>query len=136
MDYYCRIERDGPLYIASFPDMPNVQTCGETKEEALLNAAEALNGVLSSDVARGILPPAPTYRGRGSHPVEVAPHIIVAIRLRELRGGRSQSEIAQRLGIKYQSYQLLENPNRSNPKIKTLERVARALGKRLTIKIA
>jgi predicted RNase H-like HicB family nuclease len=95
MVYYCKLEKDGPSYIASFPDLPNVQTIGDTKQEALSNAADALNGSLASDVAQGIFPPAPKHKGKGSHPIEVAPHILVAIQIRKLRGTKSQSEIAQ-----------------------------------------
>ena len=110
MVYYCKLEKDGASYLASFRDLPNVQTIGDTRQEALSNAADALNGSLASDVARGIFPPAPKYKGKGSHPIEVAPHILVAIQIRKLRGTKSQSEIAQKLRIAYQSYQLLENP--------------------------
>lgn len=48
----------------------------------------------------------------------------------------SQSEIAKRLKITYQSYQLLENPVKGNPTVKNLERVARVLGKKLKIQFA
>lgn len=136
MEYYCKLEKEGTSYVASFPDLPNVQTIGETKEETLFNAADALNGCLASDVARGIYPPAPKYKGKGSHAIDVAPHILVAIQIRKLRGAKSQSEIAQRLGIAYQSYQLLENPVKGNPTVKSLERVANALGKKLRVQFA
>ncbi len=128
------MEKDGASYIASFPDLPNVQTIGDTKEEALANAADALNGCLASDIARGIFPPTPKYKGKGAYQVEVAPHILVAIEIRKLRGTRSQSDIARRLGIAYQSYQLLENPVKGNPTVKSLERVATALGKKLKVR--
>ena len=136
MVYYCTLEKDGASYIASFRDLPNVQTIGDTRQEALSNAADALNGSLASDVARGIFPPAPKYKGKGSHPIEVAPHILVAIQIRKLRGTKSQSEIAQKLRIAYQSYQLLENPVKGNPTVKSLERVATALGKKLKVQFA
>jgi len=82
------------------------------------------------------LPDPATGPGEGLYPIEVAPHIILAWDIRKLRGDRSQSEIAARLGLSYQAYQRLENPARGNPTVKTLERVARALGKHLEVRIA
>ncbi len=43
MEYYCKLEKEGASYVASFPDLPNVQTIGETREETLFNAADALS---------------------------------------------------------------------------------------------
>jgi len=136
MQFYCKLEKDEGIILVSFPDLPNVQTYGNTKEEALANAAEALNGSLASDVARGLLPPEPTFRGKSAHPVEVDPHILIAIQIRQLRGTLTQAEVAKRLGVTYQSYQLLENPVKGNPTIKSLERVARVLGKTLKVQFA
>ena len=124
------------MYLVVFPDMPNVRTFGDTKAEALANAADALNGCLAADVARGMLPPKPAYHGKGSYGIDVLPHIVVAIQLRQLRGEKSQTEIANRLAITYQSYQKLENPVKGNPTVKSLERVARAMGKKLIIEFA
>jgi antitoxin HicB len=133
MKFYCKVRKEPAFYVASFPDLPNVQTIGETEEKALINAQDALNGCLASDVARGILPPKPKYVGRETHAVDVQPHILVSIEIRKLRGDKSQSEIAERLGIAYQSYQLLENPVKGNPTVKSLERIANALGKKLRV---
>jgi antitoxin HicB len=61
--------------------------------------------------------------------------IAVALQLRELRGDKSQTEIARKLGLTYQAYQRLENPQRANPTLKTLERIAGAFGKELAVTI-
>lgn len=50
-----------------------------------------------------------------------------------MRNGHSQTEIARKLGITYQSYQKLENPRKCNPTVKTLERIGEVLGKELVI---
>jgi antitoxin HicB len=110
---------------------------GSTREEALAMASEALNSALESDVSRGLSMPEPSIGGGPDlYPIEVAPHIVIAWQIRKLRGERSQSEIAVRLGLTYQAYQRLENPRKGNPTVKTLERVAHALGKRLEVRIA
>jgi antitoxin HicB len=57
----------------------------------------------------------------------------LSLRLRELRGEQSQTDIARKLGLSYQSYQRLENPRKANPTVKTLERIARVYGRELSI---
>jgi antitoxin HicB len=133
MVYYCTIEKEGKEYIAQFPDMPNVVTCGFTHEEALAMAKEALDGCLEADISQGNAIPKPAFKK--GHPIPVANHITVALQLRELRGGQSQTEIAQKLGLSYQAYQRLENPRKSNPTIKTLERIAHVFGRELNVQI-
>jgi len=133
MVYYCTIEKEGDEYIARFPDMTNVVTCGFTHEEALAMAKEALDGCLESDISRGNEIPPPVFKE--GYPVTVANHIALAAQLRALRGERSQTEIARKLGLSYQAYQRLENPRKSNPTVKTLERIADVFGGKLLIQI-
>jgi antitoxin HicB len=131
MVYNCTIEKDANMFIVQFPNMPNIQTFGNTHEEALAMAREALEGCLESDISRGLPIPPPAYKE--GYPVPVANHIILSLRLRELRGDQSQTDIARRLGLSYQSYQRLENPRKANPTIKTLEKIARVYGRELNI---
>ena len=131
MVYNCKIEKDGDMFIVQFPDMPNIQTFGNSHEEALAMAQKALEGCLESDISRGLSIPPPAFTG--GYPVPVANHITLSLLLRELRGEQSQTEIARRLGLSYQSYQRLENPRKANPTIKTLERIARIYGRELRI---
>lgn len=134
MVYYCRLVEEDGVYSVEFPDVPNAITIGHSVDEALAMAAEALNGVLESDVSRGFpLPNTAMSPGEGLYPIAVEPHIVVAWELRKLRGDLPQSEIAARLGLSYQAYQRLENPRKGNPTVKTLEKVARAFGKHLEI---
>ena len=139
MTYYCKLEEDHEAggYTVSFPDVPGVITEGDTLDEALFNAWEALNGVLESLVSRGEnLPESRAVPDESMHPIDVEPHILTAWNLRTLRGDLPQSDIAKRLGMTYQAYQRLENPTKGNPTIKTLEKVAKAFGKRLTISLS
>jgi antitoxin HicB len=131
MTYYCTIEKEGDEYIAQFPDMTNIVTCGFSHEEALAMAQEALEGCLGSDISHGLPIPPPAYKE--GYPVPVASHIALSLRLRELRGEQSQTDIARKLGLSYQSYQRLENPRKANPTVKTLERIARIYGRELNI---
>jgi antitoxin HicB len=132
--YPACIEKQDDGYIVTFPDMENVVTYGITREEALHNAEEALNGCIESDFERNFLIPPPTFNSRDETVViPVAPHIAVAIMLRSLRADRPQAEVARELNISYQVYQRLENPRKANPTIKTLEKIARVFGKRIEL---
>jgi antitoxin HicB len=131
--YNCTIEKESDEYIAQFPDMTNIVTCGFSHEEALAMAKEALDGCLEADISRGLSVPPPVCKD--GYPVPVAPHIALSLQLRKLRGEQSQTDIAQKLGLSYQSYQCLENPRKANPTVKTLERIAQVYGRELSISI-
>ena len=133
MVYNCTIEKNNEMLIVQFPDMPNIQTFGHTKEEALAMAKDALEGCLESDISRGLPVPPPAYKK--GYPVTVANHIALSLMLRNLRGEQSQTDIARKLGLSYQAYQRLENPRKANPTVKTLEKIARVYGRELTISL-
>jgi antitoxin HicB len=133
MIYYCTVEKEGDEYIAQFPDMTNVVTCGFSVEEALAMAKEALDSCLEADIIGGNPILSPSYKE--GYPIYVASHIAVALQLRKIRGNQSQTDIAKKLGLSYQAYQRLENPHKSNPTIKTLERVAHIFGRELDVQI-
>ncbi len=132
--YPAKIEKQDDGYLVTFPDLENVLTYGETMEEALQNAEEALNGCIESDFERNFAVPASTsITAKNIFNIPVAPHIAVAVMLRSLRADRSQTEVARQLNISYQVYQRLENPRKANPTVKTLEKIARVFGKRIEL---
>ena len=134
MHYYAKITKAEGVYQVFFPDLPNVITYGETKEKALKNAEDALNGVLETDYDFGYPLPEPKHKaGRNFHPIDVLPHVELPYRLRKLRNSRSQSEIARKLGVSYQVYQRLETPGKCNPELKTIEKLSRVFGKKLEL---
>lgn len=135
MEFHASIRKSEGSYLVSFPDFPNINTFGSSLSEALENAKEALNGTLETEFERGYSLPAASDRSgkRSYHPIRVLPHIEIAYELKKFRNGHSQTEIARKLGISYQSYQKLENPRKCNPTVKTLERIGRVLGKELRI---
>ena len=54
MDYAAKIEKDKDMgYVVSFPDLPNVNACGETREEAIKQAKDALDGAMECDLDMG-----------------------------------------------------------------------------------
>ena len=100
MTYYCTLKQEDNVYYVAFPDLPEVFTFGNTEQEALEMAAEALNGVLESETTRGIAVPPPAFQSE--YAVEVEPNIAFALMLRKRRGEKTQSEIADKLNISYQ----------------------------------
>ncbi len=135
MEYSARITKSGPDYLVAFPDFPNINTYGGSLEKAMEAAREALNGTLETEFERGYVLPVPGkyLHKRSYHAIPVLPHIEIAYALKRMRNGHSQTEIARRLGITYQSYQKLENPRKCNPTVKTLEKIGEVLGKELVI---
>ncbi|MDR2900144.1 MAG: type II toxin-antitoxin system HicB family antitoxin, partial [Treponema sp.] len=62
MVFYCELNNEDGEYIVNFPDMPGAITSGDTIEEALKNAEEALNGCLAADITLGNHIPKPLYK--------------------------------------------------------------------------
>jgi antitoxin HicB len=134
LQYPAKIKKSEGVYLVAFPDFENINTWGETIGQALKNAEEALNGCLQSDFERGFQLPEPSEKkGRNIYDIPVKPHIAVSLMLRKLRADHTQQEIARKLKISFQVYQRLENPRKANPTIKTLEKVACAYGKHVTL---
>jgi antitoxin HicB len=141
LKYAARIRylAEDEAYLVEFPDLPGCLTEGKTLEEATQNAKEALTGYLASVFERNLTIPDPSaIRGKNIHLIEPEPEVVVPIFLRKLRESRklTQGDVAKVLGISYQAYQRLEKPGKSNPTLKTLERLARVFDKDLRLEFA
>lgn len=126
-------------YLVEFSDLPGCLTEGDTVEAAKQHAKEALTGYLASAFERNIRIPDPSeIKGKNIYHIEPEPEVAVPILLRKLRETRklTQGDIAKVLGISYQAYQRLEKPGKSNPTLKTLERLAKVFGMELRLEFA
>ena len=130
VEYFAKIElnKEDVVYEVSFPDFPTINTFGETKEEALEMAHDALNGYL--EVAYKIeskIPKATEQKGKNVYLIRPSANIALAVVLRWEREkkGYSQKEVAEKLGVAYQVYQKIETPKLSNPTLKTLEKLGK-----------
>jgi antitoxin HicB len=126
-------------YWAEFPDLPGCVTEGDTVKETLDNAQEALSGWLASRFERNFeIPTASSVKGKNVYLVEPSPEVGIPLILRKIRteSGLSQKEVAKKLEITYQTYQMWEKPASANPTIKQLAKVASAVGKKLVLEIA
>lgn len=121
-------------FFVQFVDLPDTFTEGESREEALFNASEVLSAMLAWRLDAGHEIPLPTR----NHPeaVEVAPDAKTqaAMLLRLARGERTVSDLARALETSWPAAKRLENPTHW-PSLKTLERAAAALGKRLVLSL-
>ena len=126
-------------WLVEFPDLPGCLTQGDSLEEAKHNAREALTGYLASIFERNLKIPEPTKRrSKNIYSIEPEPEVAVPVFLRKQREARklTQSDVAKVLGISYQSYQRLEKPGKSNPTLKTLEKLAKVFQKELHLDFA
>ena len=125
-------------YWAEFPDLPGCITEGDSEEEVLSMAKDALSGWLAVRFERNFsIPDARPLKGKNIHWVEPNPDVGIPLMIRKIRNelGLSQKEVAHRLRIAYQSYQAWENPNIANPTLKQLSKLAGAVGKKLIIEM-
>ncbi len=127
-------DEEEKAYNVRFPDLPGCFTYGETIDEAKAMAKEALTGFLQSVDARKLRMPDPS-RLKGDEVIYIEPEtpVAFAIWLRKQREalGLSQSDVAKKLGIKYQTYQRIENPSKTNPTLKTIMRVEKVFNQKL-----
>jgi antitoxin HicB len=130
MIYYAKIIEQSDAWFVEFPELEGCFTEGETLNEALDNAKEALDGWLASNCDRELsIPEAKNRRGRNYHPIEVDVRVAFPIMLRKARKKRrlSQQQVAERLGVSQQAYAKLETPLKSNPALATIQKLSEAL---------
>jgi antitoxin HicB len=115
-----------------FVDLPGVITEGATREEALFNAVEALTGMLDFMLEENREVPLPSRNVSGA--VYVAPDskTQAALLIRQARGDTSLATLARVMETSWPAVKRLENPNHW-PSLKSLDRAAAALGKRLVL---
>ena len=127
-------DREDDAYNVSFPDLPGCLTFGNTIDDAKENAKEALSAYLESIDSRKLkVPAASELAGSNVFPIEPDTTVGFAIWLKQRREamGMSQSEVAEQLGIAYQTYQRIEDPARSNPTLKTILKLEKVFEHRL-----
>ena len=124
-------QSDG-TFLVRFVDLPDTFTEGRTKEEALFNAGEVLSAMLAwrLDEAKDV--PAPSQKVKGAYYIAPDAKTQAAMLLRLARGERSLSDLARMLETSWPAAKRLEDPTHW-PSLKTLDRAAAALGKRLVL---
>jgi len=118
----------------TFPDVPEAVTCGETREEALAQAPDALVSGLSFYVDAGQLIPPPSVGGRASVAVPALEAAKLALHDAMLAAGLTKTGLAQRLGVDENAVRRLVDVLHGS-KIEQVEAALRVLGKRLEVSV-
>jgi antitoxin HicB len=118
--------------LVQFVDLPDTFTEGQTKEEALFNAAEVLSAMLAWRLDGSKEIPAPSQKIKGADYIAPDAKTQAAMLLRLARGERTLSDLARALETSWPAAKRLEDPTHW-PSLKTLDRAAAALGKRLVL---
>jgi predicted RNase H-like HicB family nuclease/DNA-binding XRE family transcriptional regulator len=135
------MEEEGHEYflVQGLSPLTGVLTEGDTLEEAKKNAREALTGVLGSMLDHGddIPDPTRTTKKKDVYWIEPDPKVAIPILVKKTRlaAGMTLEELAGKSGVSYQQIQRWERSG-TNPTISSLEKVFRAMGKRLGLEVA
>lgn len=105
-------------------------TTGDTKEHAREMARECLSLYLEDGEIEPALP-----LEEGEELIAPELQIAIALTIRKLRAiaGLSQAQAAGRLGVAPSTYNRWENPKLCNATAETIEKIARAFGRRVEI---
>ena len=136
MHYPVTIERDGDTWMASFPDVPEAITGGDTREEALAEALDALITAFEFYFEDGRPVPPASASAPGQEVVAVPPSVWGKVLLLNAmcEASVSQAELGRRLGIPRQNVQRLLDLSHAT-KIDQLADAVAALGHRLEVMI-
>lgn len=136
ISYPARIRpQKGGSLLVEFVDLPDTFTEGATLEEALFNAAEVLSAMVGWHMDQGSDIPVPNPKLKGAKGVYyIAPDAKTqaVLLLRQARGSRSLAELARAMDTSWPQAKRLEDPHHW-PSLKTLDKAARVLGKRLVL---
>lgn len=126
-------EKDGG-YSVSFPDLDGCFTQGDTLEDALAMANEAMELTLEDVFDGDPLPECKTKANekKGLYRIDVDPELAIALQVAAARGKVPQATVAREMGMTKQAYQRLEDP-KANLSVKMLKRIAESMGKRLEV---
>ena len=124
-------------YVVTFPDIPEAITQGETVEESLRQAKDALESAMDFYFEDHRPVPAPSQPKRGQHIVELPASLTAKILLLNemLRQKVRPAELARRIGTTPQEVNRLTNI-RHTSKIDRIDAALQALGKRLVLEAA
>jgi len=124
-------------FVVTFPDIPEAITQGETREEALKMAQEALEAALEFYFEDKRAVPAPSKARRGQDVIELPASLSAKILLLNemLAQNVRPAELARRLSTTPQVINRLTNLQHTT-RIDGIDAALRAMGKRLEIRLA
>ena len=132
--YFATIEPDEGGFLVTFADVPEAITGGSDREEALVNAQDALEISLLTYAQDGKPLPAPAAR-RGE-PIFVSAGVAVKMAFIEAfrASGLTRVALAQRLGKQETEVRRMLDPYHRT-KLASMEAALRSLGKQLVVSV-
>ena len=134
--YPTHVRRDrAGFYLVTFPDLPRCATDGRSLEEAMAEAADALEEAVAHRMRAGLDIPPPSRPKKGQRPVSLSAQMAAkaALYLAVRVAGVSNSELARRLGVGEAEVRRMLDP-RHNTRLPRLEAGLGVLGQRLIVK--
>lgn len=135
--YPAVVEVNGPDdFVVTFPDVPEAITGGSTREEALLNAADALEEAVLAYMAQGAPIPSPRSERKGEILVILDPVTAArAVLAQTMKADRvSNTALARKLGKSEGAVRRLTD-GASGVKIDTVLQALAAVGKRTALAV-
>ncbi|SHL44210.1 HicB_like antitoxin of toxin-antitoxin system [Fibrobacter sp. UWH5] len=130
-------EENREAYNITFPDIPMAISCAFSMPQAIEYAQDVLELVLE-DVLDGCmkLPKRTVEPDEKKHlyRIDIGARMTVALEVCQAKGRSKANSIAKKMGITPQSFAKLMKPS-SNVSISMLEKFAKAVGKKLEVKI-
>jgi antitoxin HicB len=122
-------------FVVTFPDVPEAITAGETREEALANATEALGLALRgiASLGRG-LPKRARHSGFVPVAVEAADALKLALVEAFRQSGLTKTEFGRRLGKTETEARRILDPDHAT-KIATMQAALASLGKSVVVSV-
>ena len=125
--------------VRGLPPLTGIITEGDSLEEALKNATEAVTGVLGAILDQGgdIPDPVSPRKEKNVYWIEPNPNVAIPILVKKTRleAGMTLEDLSVKVGVSYQQIQKWEKSG-TNPTIASLKKVFQAMGKRLNLDVA
>lgn len=132
---YCvAIAVDGPDFVVTCRDLPEVVTSGASLEDSLRLAADAVEVAVTGRIDDDMDLPSPTRPAAGDHPISLPARLAAkaAVYRAYKRSGLRKTELARRMDRNEAEIRRILDP-RHGTKLDQLEEAARALGGRLDV---
>ena len=130
-------DKDDGGYVVTCRDLPEAITQGETREEALAEAADCLEEAIAARIDDGRDIPSPSALKRGELTVSVPPSMALkaAVYLAVREAGISNSEFARRMRIDEKEARRILDPHHPT-KLARIEAALSVLGRHIELSLA